>query len=120
MTPLRIADKYRLTEEVTPAGTILAVTLSSTILFSGYLATIFSMIQERYQMPDYLKRLLPITLILLSIMIGWKPAIQEMKNEHKERDNSTSRARQPQSFHSLEDMWKGGESSYVSEEEDKN
>ena len=54
-------------------------------------------------MPDYLKRLVPITLVLLAIIIGWKPAIQEMKNEHKERD-STTRAIQPQSFHSMEDM----------------
>ena len=93
MTPLRIADKYRLTQEVTPAGNILAITLSSTILFSGYLATMFSMIQERYQLPGYIKRLVPISLLLITVVIGWRPALQEMKSEHQERGSKTAPTR---------------------------
>ena len=36
LTPLRIADKYRLTQEVTPAGTIIATNICLTYLISSY------------------------------------------------------------------------------------
>lgn len=36
LTPLRVADKYRLTQEVTPAGTIIATNLCLTGLMTAY------------------------------------------------------------------------------------
>ena len=46
LTPLRIADKYRLTQEVTPAGTILATTLLLTCLFCNFFGTVLRKIDD--------------------------------------------------------------------------
>ena len=49
MTPLRIADKYRYTQEVTPAGTIVAVTLVLTCLSCLFIRTSVEYMFQFYQ-----------------------------------------------------------------------
>ena len=50
LTPLRIADKYRLTQEVTPAGTIIATNLCLTYLICSFVRGV-----AIYLMRDLLK-----------------------------------------------------------------
>ena len=52
LTPLRIADKYRLTQEVTPAGTIIATNLCLTGLLTAYARSNIHSVFKRYKLSE--------------------------------------------------------------------
>ena len=76
MTPMRIADKYRFTQEVTPAGTILASNLLISTLacewFRRLVIYLLIDIEHGYA------RILLIVFVALSIAIAVKPSWHEI------------------------------------------
>lgn len=52
LTPLRIADKYRATQEVTPAGTIISSNICIAGFACAYLRSIITSILRRYDWGD--------------------------------------------------------------------
>ena len=85
MTPLRIADKYRITQEVTPAGTILAVNLVISSLISQYLRRFLIFVFSTYGVPLGYSRILLIVLLSFSVAIIIKPSLKEIKQTKKQR-----------------------------------
>ena len=79
LTPLRIADKYRLTQEVTPAGTILATTLCLTYLFCNFFGTLLRKIDKEFEISEPVKRCIPMGLIVVVLVFSWSPSIKEFR-----------------------------------------
>ena len=80
MTPLRIADKYRLTQEVTPAGTLISTVLCCVCLLSAYIGAIFNHIFLYNKASEPVKRLCPIILLIVTVIIIFKPSIKEARS----------------------------------------
>lgn len=79
-TPIRIADQYRFSQELTPAGTLIAVILVNTMLFSSGLRICFQgLINESDMNPTY-ARLIPLAFLVLSFVVVRMAAYQEFKD----------------------------------------
>ena len=85
LTPLRIADKYRLTQEVTPAGTILACVLCMASVIGGYVGSVLRFLYLQFGLPEFLNRLVPITLLVVAGILAYRPARRELREELQAR-----------------------------------
>ena len=85
LTPLRIADKYRITQEVTPAGTIIAINLLVSSVLSEYIRRFAERIyvSRGYDL-SYLK-IVSIILGVVAVAFSFKHAVKEFKMERYRR-----------------------------------
>ena len=79
VTPLRLADKYRITQEVTPAGTIYAINITIATLVSCYVRFIIFNSLKLRDAPAFVQRMLPLGLVALAMAICFKPAVHEYR-----------------------------------------
>ena len=79
LTPLRIADKYRATQEVTPAGTIYAVNTVFSALISSYIRIIIMKGFNIHEAKDPIQRLFPPAFLAIAIAVGARPALREYR-----------------------------------------
>ena len=76
LTPLRIADKYRLTQELTPAGTIISLNLVVTCLACNYIRSI--VLNFTIDASEPVQRIIPICMMVVAIIVSYKPAVIEL------------------------------------------
>ena len=86
LTPLLIADKYRLTQEVTPAGTIIATNICLTYMICSFVRGMLDYcLYTRLEVTITSQRWVPIVLVALAIALGWKKAMAECRAEREQR-----------------------------------
>ena len=80
LTPIQIATEHRVTQEVTPAGTITATSLALTYMFSRFLKGILMTIMT-YVMRNgnykILREIIPLALIAIAALIIWRSVRRE-------------------------------------------
>ena len=80
LTPIKIATKYRATQEVTPAATVIASVMSVQFILSKFiLAIIHARLQE--QDSPYLLEVLPIILYLIAVPFIYSSVREEISSQ---------------------------------------
>ena len=85
LTPIRIATKYRLTQEVTPAATIVATTIASTYMTSKAIRYLIKGSLLFYDFP-YVMVIIPMSLHIIAMIFLSKFLCEEWREE-KARKN---------------------------------
>ena len=79
LTPIKIATKYRATQEVTPAGTVIATVMSVQYLFGNLLrALIHFRLNDSDSDTPLLDEIIPIILYLLAFLCIYKNLRKEI------------------------------------------
>ena len=89
MAPIQIARIYRLTQEITPAGTLISVNMVIGI-FGG--TTIHLLVDSLSDsIIDWEERLIALVMLLLAVVILAKQARDEWRQSRRRSSNSSSR-----------------------------
>ena len=74
LTPTRIADKHRFTQEVNPAGTIITMVLCISEIVSAVFTAVILGILEAFDADWHVQRLIAVVILVIAIITFWSAA----------------------------------------------